>query len=316
MKKKLGWLALAFLSSFAGSAWGTLPQRTFVASTGQDSNPCSRTSPCRGFQAAVNAVIDGGEVIVLDSSGYGPVTVSKSVTIVAPEGIYAGISTPASGNATGVLIDTPGVNVVLRGLTINGIGGTYGVRMTNGAKLTVDNCVISNFSSAFTGTGISVEAAAFVSIVGTTIRDGANGVVAGFGSIVNVANSQILLVANEGIQLTGGGAGTSTGIFISDTVVTGTGQGGLAYCIDNSPLAGASGVIEATRATVTSCYRGFENEPASADAGTMTVSRSTASNNKVPFANGAVGIFQSLGDNQVTENGSPSAGTITKIGGQ
>jgi hypothetical protein len=45
--------------------------RTFVASTGSDSDPCSRVDPCRTFQAAVDATAAGGEVVALDSAGFG-----------------------------------------------------------------------------------------------------------------------------------------------------------------------------------------------------------------------------------------------------
>src|SRR4030095_12840317 len=94
-------------------------QRTFVASTGSDANACSITAPCRAFAAAVAQTLAGGEVIVQDSAGDGPWTVVQSVSIIAPPGVYAGISVPAAGNGTGVLIATAGINVVLRGLTIN-----------------------------------------------------------------------------------------------------------------------------------------------------------------------------------------------------
>ena len=81
--------------SFALLAFAIVPlsvqaQRTYVsAQHGSDSNPCSVTSPCRTFGAAIAAVAAGGEVIVLDSGGYGAVTVTKSVTLEAPAGIYA-----------------------------------------------------------------------------------------------------------------------------------------------------------------------------------------------------------------------------------
>jgi hypothetical protein len=67
-------------------------QRTFVASYGSDANPCSLTAPCRGFAAAVAQTSTDGEVIVLDSAGYGTVTIAQSVSIIAPPGVYAGIS--------------------------------------------------------------------------------------------------------------------------------------------------------------------------------------------------------------------------------
>src|SRR5512145_3331720 len=67
-------------------------QRTFVASFGLDTNPCNLPSPCRTFGTAMAATDPNGEIIVLDSAGYGAVSITQSVSIIAPEGIYAGIS--------------------------------------------------------------------------------------------------------------------------------------------------------------------------------------------------------------------------------
>jgi len=311
----LATILLASVMLVSTDANGAAAQRTFVASHGNDANPCTLALPCRGFAAALVQTTFGGELIVLDSAGYGPVTITGSVSIIAPPGIYAGITVPSTGAATGVLIASVGVNVVLQGLTINGAGGTYGVRMTDGSRLAIEKCVISNFASGLVGAGVSIETAAFVNINGTTIKDGDNGVVVGYGAIVNIANSQILVMNKEGIELTGGPSGTSTGIFISDTMVTGTGSGGFSYCVDNFPTGGAKGVIEATRVAVTSCGVGFWNEPQTlGPAGTMTVSHSMATNGYRGFYNSG-GTFQSLGDNHVAENDFDIGGAITIIGG-
>ena len=98
-------------------------QRTFVASNGADTNPCSLTQPCRAFAAALLQTNAGGEIIVLDSAGYGPVVIDKAVSIIAPAGIYAGV-TATSGN--GIVVNAPGAAVVLRGLEINGTGTSAG----------------------------------------------------------------------------------------------------------------------------------------------------------------------------------------------
>ena len=94
-------------------------QRTFVASYGNDANACSLTQPCRGFAAAVAKTDRNGEVIVLDSAGYGPVTINQPISIVAPAGIYAGITLSSDGS-TGITINA-GSNdqVILRGITVN-----------------------------------------------------------------------------------------------------------------------------------------------------------------------------------------------------
>jgi hypothetical protein len=65
-------------------------QRTFVASNGTDANSCSITAPCRSFAAAVAQTLAGGEVIVQDSAGYGPVTVAQSVSTALRRGSMPG----------------------------------------------------------------------------------------------------------------------------------------------------------------------------------------------------------------------------------
>src|SRR5437588_4826589 len=77
-------------------------QRSFVsAGSGSDSNPCTRSAPCRNFQAAIAQTVSGGEVVALDSGGYGPVTINQAITLVAPPGVYAGV-TAFSGPAIGI----------------------------------------------------------------------------------------------------------------------------------------------------------------------------------------------------------------------
>ncbi|MBI3150337.1 MAG: hypothetical protein HYZ17_17675 [Betaproteobacteria bacterium] len=142
--------ACVLLLSFAAASSVHAAQRTFVATSGSDANTasnCSNTLPCRGFTAALTVTDSGGEIIVLSSGGYGPVTINKSVSIIAPEGIYAGISV-FSGN--GITIATAGVNVVLRGLSINRLAGIgSGIDMTGGDSLVVQNCVVTNFRHQF-----------------------------------------------------------------------------------------------------------------------------------------------------------------------
>ena len=119
------------------------PQRTFVSTSGVDNATCLRQAPCRNFNAAITAVAFGGEVIAIDSGGYGPVAVPKAVSISAPPGVYAGI-TVMSGS--GVLITAATGEIILRGLTINSLGGADGVRMDTGVSLQLERCVMSGFS--------------------------------------------------------------------------------------------------------------------------------------------------------------------------
>src|SRR5215471_18062583 len=91
-------LATAFACSLA-TAPAHARARTFVASYGNDSNPCTFGSPCKTFQVAVNAVDAGGEVTAIDSAGFGPISISKAVTITSPDGVEAGIVANAGADA-------------------------------------------------------------------------------------------------------------------------------------------------------------------------------------------------------------------------
>ncbi|MBK8569515.1 MAG: hypothetical protein IPN81_05740 [Nitrosomonadales bacterium] len=57
--------------------------RAFVASDGGDGNDCALATPCRTFAKAVTVVDTDGEVLVLDSAGYGPVTLTQSISLTA-----------------------------------------------------------------------------------------------------------------------------------------------------------------------------------------------------------------------------------------
>lgn len=117
--------------------------RTWVSSTGLDSNDCSRSSPCRNFGAAITAVAVAGEVVVLDSAGYGPVDISKSVSVIAPAGVHAAIAP-----TTGAAIEISAAGVVIRGLYLNGQGAGRGFLITGAAtNVHIENCVISGFTS-------------------------------------------------------------------------------------------------------------------------------------------------------------------------
>ena len=83
----------------AVSAHAAARDRVFVASYGNDNDPCTFGSPCKTFQNAINTVAVGGEVTAIDSAGFGPFTISHSVTITSPNGVEAGIATPSGQTA-------------------------------------------------------------------------------------------------------------------------------------------------------------------------------------------------------------------------
>ena len=167
-------------------------QRTFVASTGIDANPCSLTQPCRTFAAAIAKTNGGGEVIVLDSAGYGPVTIAQSVTISAPAGVYAGISV---FSGAGVTVNGSAIDVRLQGLTINSQGGAEGIRFIHGTTLAIDRCRISGFANA----GILQDATSGkMLVIGTSINGGAgDGIQTGATAVID----QVVIADVGGIAI-------------------------------------------------------------------------------------------------------------------
>jgi hypothetical protein len=149
------------------------PQRTFVASYGNDANvDCPRSAPCRSFTIAGNAVAAGGEVVALDSAGYGPFGVDKPLTVTS-EGVHAAITAVAGGPAILVQLGPTGV-VVLRNLRVQGVAGaTNGIEVEgNGGALHVENVVVGG---PFT-TGIDIDFPGEAFVKDTVVRDATTGI--------------------------------------------------------------------------------------------------------------------------------------------
>jgi hypothetical protein len=163
-------------------------QRTFVASIGIDSNPCTLQLPCRGFAAAILLTDPNGEIIVLDSAGYGVVTVNKPISIISPQGVYAGVSVFAGQD--GVTVSAGATDkIVLRGLAINGQGGNRGIVVTAAGQVHIEGCVVSNMGSD----GIRIDG----------------------GTAAYVANSNVRSNNGNGIHLAAG----SAEVFVDETRV-------------------------------------------------------------------------------------------------
>jgi len=211
---------LLSVAPIAPPVLGALPQRTFVASYGVDSNPCSLASPCRSFNVAIPAVTPGGEVIALDSAAYGPVTITQSVSIIGPAGVYVGISVISPTNTVGVTINGAGINVVLRNLAINALGGTYGVQVLQAANVDVIGCAISNF----VGAGIySTAANSKLLVRDTLVRDGI-GFGIGLFAPTRAVLDRVRIVRNGGEGIA---SGTGADVSVKQSIIAGNGGSGL-----------------------------------------------------------------------------------------
>jgi hypothetical protein len=120
--------------------------RTYVSITGNDTNPCSLTAPCRHFQAAANATAAGGEIDALDPGGYGSFTISQAISIEGEGWSY--LAPPPGGAAITVNANSGDVNI--RGVSLDGVGisDATGILFNSGTTLNVQNSVIRNFSNS------------------------------------------------------------------------------------------------------------------------------------------------------------------------
>jgi hypothetical protein len=148
MRKVSGVLvAMGLVLGLAPAAYAQAT-RTWVSGVGDDVNPCSRTAPCKTFAGAISKTADGGFINVLDSAGYGAVTITKSITIDG-EGAHAGVLAPLSGS--GIIINAPGKKVTLRNLSIESPSVTniaaFGVRVLSAAEVHIEKCWIGRFSN-------------------------------------------------------------------------------------------------------------------------------------------------------------------------
>ena len=102
-------------------------------------------------------------------------SITQPVTIEAPPGIYAGVSV-VSG--TGITVNAGAASkVTLRGLTVNGLGGTTGIVFQSGAALYLDKVAVRGFTG---GGGIGLNTAtgaanASLFIKDSVFRDNATG---------------------------------------------------------------------------------------------------------------------------------------------
>ena len=202
--------ALLGLVAFAQSA-SAQATRTWVSGVGDDVNPCSRTAPCKTFAGAISKTAAGGEINCLDPGGYGTLTITKSITISCK---YTHGSTLNSGGINGFVINNafegnPVVDVVLRGVSINGAGttpGLNGIRFIKGTSLTVENVDIQNSRS---GNGIHIEntdSHVRVAVINTVIENTGNGTI-GAGIQINPKGSGSAEVSIDNTQLIGNTVG-------------------------------------------------------------------------------------------------------------
>jgi hypothetical protein len=300
-------------------ASGTLT-RTFVSSTGVDSNPCTIAQPCATFAAAYAAAASNGIVAALDPGKYGPVTITSSITIDGNG--WAAITAPLGPILTTAGIYIPAAtspNVILRGLTIDGANAsagsgpsmtyTSGIGYYGNGSLTVDGCVIRNMSGVgleFFGNSTSASAQT-LSISNTTINNAAQeGLVIFSGNTGPITASVVhsILINNaDAIQVNATGA---VAVAIKDSVISNN-----QAAISSFAGAGTTANVTVTRTQIANSIVGVSNGSATS---TIWLAQSTVVNNNIPYdaSQGPVKTYQ---NNYFASNGA-GIGSLTNAAQQ
>ena len=287
------------------------PNRTFVSGLGTDSGTCTRPAPCRTFAFAFTVTNAGGEIDVLDSAGYGPVTIIHAISIVNDGAGTAGI-TSGSGNAITINAGASD-NVHLRGLTIEGISGaSTGILFNSGLSIAIENCVVRGFTTA--GINIAPSTTSSFSVSNTIASNNpGNGIdIAPTGSAV-VTGVLGKVTANNnfrGIEVDGAAtSGASLNVTIVDSEAS-----------NNNNNIGGVGVLALTSSGHAATAVMLRNVVASnnriglqaATNAVLRVAHSLVTGNEDGVvANGELGgAIDSYGDNDIdgnAANGSPNA---------
>jgi hypothetical protein len=298
-------LALLCISSTAHAQ----ATRTWVSGVGDDFNPCSRTAPCKTFAGAISRTAAGGEIDALDPGGFGTVTITRSITIDG-NATTAGI---LAAGTTGIIINAAGIDVTLRGLTINGAGsGLIGVRILAANKVFIERSVIFGFGVG-TGRGVSDErSSGSLFMTDTIVRNTSqSGVVlvqtaAGAGVKGSFHNCRFEGNGNGGLVVSGSGIVT-----VKDSVAAGNTQAG--FFTEGGATGGAQ--MNLQDSINANNGQGITAQASS----TVRISRTQITNNTTglnPVGVGAgAGQISSYGTNNIAANGAgngpPNGAPIT-----
>lgn len=268
--------------------------RTFVSGSGVDSGMCSISAPCRSFAYAVTQTAANGELVVKDGAGYGPVTITQSITI-ANDGVgTASISVPSNG--TGIEINA-GANdtVQIRGIEIDGNGvGANGIKVDAAGSVQVLSVIARHFK--YNAVGINATGVK-MSISNTIASDSGVGIYLAYTASASMTIDNSKADSNQdGINTCGAGT-----VAITRTSASFNSQNGI--------VAGSQckTTIILRDSVVTSNQYGIQE-----DSGNALVSHSIVAGNSVFGLWQAGGQLVTYGDNNINFNGQDVKGTITK----
>ncbi len=278
---------------------------TWVSGTGIDAGNCPRTAPCRTFAFAHDQTNNNGAINVLTAGNFGPVTITKPISIVA-DGVEAVINTAADG--AGITVQAGGAAVIsLRGLTIDMRGtANHGIAFNSGGALHVQNCAIRKAENGIEFTPASGTPELYVadSVIANAVESGIRVLPSGnAGASVVLDRVRVENGASDGIILVGSFSNGSVSATVRDSVAAGNGGPGI-FVSDVVP--GTTTVMIDRSATVNNSTGIFAVGEA-----TIRIGDSTVTGNGTGLATAPNGSIVSYETNKVDGNGTDGAPTGT-----
>jgi hypothetical protein len=289
--------------------------RTWVsAASGSDSNPCTRSSPCLTFAAALAQTSAGGEIDVLDPGDFGPVTINKALSIYGDASGVAG-TIPSSGTS-GIVVSAGSSDVVnLHGLVFDGVNasGTSGVVFLSGARLNINQCVFQGFTTSgmtlSPGTGSATTTLLIVQE--STILDNATGIlIQPTGGIAAKALLQRLHIDNntgEGLRVDGTAGSGAINAALADSTASHNASNG----IDAVSGPGNASVDVMRLVAASNGSAGIAVNQSSGGTASVTVGSSVLYANAIGIQAAGGGALLTYGNNQVTGNAANGSFTGT-----
>ncbi|MGJ4952512.1 right-handed parallel beta-helix repeat-containing protein [Bradyrhizobium sp. HKCCYLS20291] len=282
--------------------------RTWVSGVGDDANPCSRTAPCKTFAGAISKTAAGGEINTMDPGGFGAVTITKSIRIVAESGV-AGVLVSGTN---GIVVSAAATDTVyLEGLVFDGVGtGLNGILFNSGGSLVIQNCKIFGFTQwgiLFTPTtpGKLSVTDSVITNNGSTASFGGVKVIgrAGATTVSGVVNRTLLANNATGFVIDGTGGGGTSEVTVRDSVVTGnTGNGIVA-----TSAAGVGSVVFVDRTNAS--HNGGAGITASGVAQAVAILNNSNVHNNLSGLAASGGQILSFKTNAISSNGTDGAPT-------
>jgi hypothetical protein len=289
--------------------------RTWVSATsGSDANPCTRSSPCLTFAAALAQTPAGGEIGVLDPGDFGPVTINKAVSIYSDAFAAAGVM-PSPGTS-GIVVSAGSSDMVnLRGLIFDGVNasGTSGVVFLSGARLNISKCVFQGFTTSgmTLSPGAGSAPTTLLDIQDTTVVNNATGLLIQptGGIAANVALRWLRIDNNtgEGLRVDGTGGSGAINVAIADSTASFNASNGIdAVSGPGNATVSAMRVVAAANGSA-----GIEANQSSGGTASVTLGNSMLHANAIGIqATSGAGLL-TYGNNQVTGNASNGSFTGT-----